>query len=168
MVTGWNTLSGMRQVEIGGEITVDQLLRMLDSPAVVRRRDEVVIPSMTVGQAADLLEAGDVSPTVRDEVLNGPVTVGQIANFLRKNKALRDRRDQTITLKATVGDLLDLFGEERVKNLVQTKTAEAAYKPEYARTFRNIAWNWLMLGIFILAFALLATVSLEMIDKDKR
>ena len=168
MVTGWNTLSGMRQVEIGGEITVDQLLRMLDSPAVVRRRDEVVIPSMTVGQAADLLEAGDVSPTVRDEVLNGPVTVGQIADFLRENKALRDRRDQTITLKATVGDLLDLFGEEQVKNLVQTKTAEAAYKPEYARTFRNIAWNWLMLGIFILAFALLATVSLEMIDKDKR
>ena len=119
--------------------------------------------------ASDLLSGRRESrDTVRDEVLNGPITVGQIADFLRENKALQDRRDQTITLKATVGDLLDLFGEERVKNLVQTKTAEAAYKPEYARTFQNIAWNWLMLGIFILAFALLATVSLEMIDKDKR
>ena len=47
-------------------------------------------------------------------------------------------------------------------------TAQAAYKQEYERSFENIAGNWVMLVLFILLFAGLATIVLEMIDKDKR
>ena len=67
-----------------------------------------------------------------------------------------------------MGDVLDIIGEENVKNFVQRKTAEAAHKPEYESSTRNIVRNWLMLGVFVAVFAALATLMLEMIDKDKR
>ena len=34
MTTVWNTVSGMRSTEIGGEVTLGQILDVLDSPAV--------------------------------------------------------------------------------------------------------------------------------------
>ena len=49
-----------------------------------------------------------------------------------------------------------------------TKTAAAAQKPEYERSVRNVINNWLFLFLFICLFAILATISLELIDKDKR
>ena len=52
--------------------------------------------------------------------------------------------------------------------MVQQKTAQAAYKPEYAQSENNIVNNWLMLGVFVIVFALMATVALELIDRDKR
>ena len=51
---------------------------------------------------------------------------------------------------------------------VKSCTAAAAYKKEYANDPINIIDNWFMLCVFILAFAMLATVVLELIDKDKR
>ena len=100
--------------------------------------------------------------------MNQPVTLGQIADFLKNNSALQARRDQTVSLKGTVGDLLDLAGEENLKAIVQKKTAAASCKEIYDRTPENISGNWAMLGLFALLFALLSTLSLELIDKDKR
>jgi hypothetical protein len=61
-----------------------------------------------------------------------------------------------------------MFGEEKLKALVQQKTAEASRKPEYERTTENVLGNWMMLVSFILLFALLSVLALELIDKDKR
>ena len=80
----------------------------------------------------------------------------------------QQQRDRTITLKATVGEMIDLLGEENVRETIQQKTAAAAYKPEYKNSVGNIAGNWAVLCLFILGFAMLATIVLEMIDKDKR
>ena len=253
MVTAWNTLSGMRDSEVGGTFTLGQVMDMLDSPAVEKRRDMEIVKSYTVGEAAEILseaeeslhlrekeithpvklreiisliqdsdqfsdvrglvlaegedgqitvgsllsmlessedmqaeldrEIGttitlgqvldflhleDAAAAMKDETLNAPVTLGDIADFLKNNQALQDRRDQEITVKATIGDLFDLVGEENVKNIVQQKTAEASRKDEYERSVENISWNWIVLGIFILVYALFATISLELIDKDKR
>ena len=89
-------------------------------------------------------------------------------DFIRTNKKLEEKKDQTITVNMTVGEIMDIFGEENVKQFIQEKTAQAAYKQEYERSFGNIAGNWVMLVLFILLFAGLATIVLEMIDKDKR
>ena len=64
--------------------------------------------------------------------------------------------------------MLDLLGEENVKEFIMRKTAEASRKPEYEKTRDNVLRNWLMLVVFAFAFAALATLILEMIDKDKR
>ena len=249
MVTAWNTLSGMRDKEVGGTITVGEILDLLDSEAVEKRRDTEVLRSYTVGEAVDFLNAAEgslhlrereiVQPfTLRDAIgkilsedgyaelrsrelirgitlesllndmleseklqsvldkeigrtitlgqvldflhadevlksagdvtLNEPVTLGQIADLLKNNTALQQQRDKTITLEMSIGDLFELFGEENVKTAIQQKTAEASHKEEYERTPGNIIRNWLMLFAFIVIFALLATISLELIDKDKR
>ena len=55
----------------------------------------------------------------------------------------------------TVGELLEIFGEEKVKDLVQQKTAAASYKAEYERSADNIVENWLSLIGFALLFAFL-------------
>ena len=141
MTSVWNTLSGMRETEIGGEVTVGQILDALDSLVVEQYRDTEVNETMTVGEIADLL---------------------------KNDEALQQQRDRTITLKTTVGQVMDSIGEENVKNFIQEKTAAAAYKKEYESSKINIIRNWLMLGVFILAFAMLSTIVLELIDKDKR
>ena len=48
------------------------------------------------------------------------------------------------------------------------KTSDASYNPDYERTLDNVMGNWMMLVLFALAFAMLSTLSLEMIDRDKR
>ena len=195
MVTAWNTLAGMRNSEIGGTVTLGQILDLLDSPAAEKHKDTVVMKSVTVGEAAEILNAADESlhlretqitdsltlgdvldilqaseliEEVKDEKLNDPVTLGQITGVLKNNKALQARRDKTYTIHATVGDLFDAFGEENIKNMVQQKTAKAAYKSEYDRNIYNIFENWFMLCVFALGFALLSVIVLERIDKDKR
>jgi len=253
MTTVWNAVSGMRNTEIGGTITLGQILDMLDSKAVEKYRDTVVLKSYTVGEAAeilndaesslhlrekeilhpvtvrtlvktllesdafsrirerklwvttdgivtidsllrdllasdkadevldteigatvtlgqvlDFLHADEIAEEKKDVTLNPEVTLGQIVDLLKNNKALQAQRDRTFTLKATVGDIFDVFGEENIRQLVQEKTAAASHKDEYERNVNNIVRNWLMLALFVLVFAFLATLSLELIDKDKR
>lgn len=255
MTTVWNTVSGMRDTEIGGEVTLGQILDALDNPAVEKYRDTEILKSYTVGEVAeilnsaeeylhlrekevahsftlreianailtddhlkeirdlellegkngkpgttagdvltklvnnkklaalldrelgktltlgqvlDALHAQDLVDQVSDVRVNKPVTVGAIVDFLKNNEALQGQRDRTITLKTTVGNVMDFLGEENVKEFIQSRTAAAAYKEEYARTPENVIRNWLMLCLFIAVFALLATVALELIDKDKR
>ena len=255
MVTAWNTLSSMRDNEIGGTFTLGQVLDLLDSPAIEARRDTEIMKSMTVGEVADLLNKADetlglrqievtnpvsvrsllellntsqalekirstrLTPAIgetesvtvgdllerilqneeiqssldkeigttltlgqvldflhaqeltevfRDETANPAITLGDAVDFLKNNEAIQARRDESFTLKTTIGELFDLFGEENVQRIVQEKTAAASQKAEYARTQENITHNWLMLGVFILVFAVLSILSLELIDKDKR
>ncbi len=168
MVTAWNTLSGMKSSEIGETVTVGRLLEILDSDPVAKHRGETLIPSVTLGEAADYLNVRLDDSADRNEVLNDPVTIGEFLDFAQNSETLRDNREQEITLKTTVGEVIDLFGEDNVREIVQKKTAEAAYKAEYERSAGNIVKNWLMLFAFILAFAALATIVLELIDKDKR
>ena len=185
----WNTLSGMKNTEVGGSVSVSDILDRLDNPTLQQKREDVLVKSYTVGELARVL--ADPSLGLRDKVVagvtvgevldgmaedpeysgntvNAPLTVGDVVDFLKTNQVIQGQRDKTLTVKATVGELMEIVGEDNVKEFVMRKTAEASRKPEYERTVGNIVGNWLMLGLFILAFAGLATIVLEMIDKDKR
>jgi hypothetical protein len=185
----WNTLSGMKNTEVGGSVSVSDILDRLDNPTLQQKREDVLVKSYTVGELARVL--ADPSLGLRDKVVagvtvgevldgmaedpeysgntvNAPITVGDVVDFLQTNQVIQSQRDKTLTVKATVGELMEIVGEDNVKEFVMRKTAEASRKPEYERTVGNIVGNWLMLGLFILAFAGLATIVLEMIDKDKR
>ena len=170
MTTVWNTVSGMRDSEIGKDVTVETLMKFLDSDAVKRNNDKVVLKSYTVGEIAEMLGVTEEGETFQgaDTIINDEVTVGQIAELLKGSQFLERHKDKVLSLKTTVGDVLDLFGEENVKEFVQQKTAAAAHKDEYERTPENIARNWAMLFVFIAVFACLATIVLGLIDKDKR
>ena len=185
----WSTLSGMKDSEISGSISVGDIIDKLDNPVVQKRRDNVILKSYSVAEIAQILadpsmglrdhKVGDMTlgeildelqkdPDLNAEKVNKQLTVGDVVDFLKTNEALQASRDTTFTLKTTVGEMLDLLGEENVKEFVMRKTAEASRKPEYEKTRDNVLRNWLMLVVFAFAFAALATLILEMIDKDKR
>ena len=168
MNTVWNTVNGMRNNEIEETVTVGQLLDALDSGTVGRYRDETVIPAMTVGEAAEYMNISLPEKTDPDEVLNDPVLLGDIIDLLKASKTVQENREQEFTLKITVGELISLLGEDHVKEFVRQKTAEAAYKEEYAQSVENILGNWAMLVLHMLFYAAVATLLLELIDKDKR
>ena len=166
MTSVWTTVAGLKDEVIGGTVTVGEVMEYMDNPSLQKYRDRVAVKALTVADVENFLDTEN--KTGSDEVLSEPVTVGQIMDFIRTNKTLEEKKDQTITVNMTVGEIMDIFGEENVKQFIQEKTAQAAYKQEYERSFGNIAGNWVMLVLFILLFAGLATIVLEMIDKDKR
>ena len=150
-------------------LTLQKLLDEVTSSEELKSLlDKEIGTTVTVGQVLDFLKVDEAVQERADQTFNPPVTLGQIADFLKNNEALQAKRDQSFTVTVTIGELFELFGEENVQALVQRKTAEASYKPEYERTTDNIVDNWLMLGVFIALFALMSMISLKMIDKDKR
>ena len=151
MTSVWTTVAGLKDEVIGGTVTVGEVMEYMDNPSLQKYRDRVAVKALTVADVENFLD-----------------TERQIMDFIRTNKKLEEKKDQTITVNMTVGEIMDIFGEENVKQFIQEKTAQAAYKQEYERSFENIAGNWVMLVLFILLFAGLATIVLEMIDKDKR
>ena len=169
MILKEDALKQVRDLKLIGDKTLGDVLAALTSTeAAGKILDKEFGRTITVGQVLDALHTEEIVKAASDVQVNPPVTVGTIVDFLKNNEALKKQRDKTITLKTTVGEILDLFGEENVKEFIQTKTAQAAYKAEYANTVENIVDNWIMLFIFIAVFAVLATIVLELIDKDKR
>ena len=164
MATGWNTLNSMRNSTIDETVTVGQLMDLLDSPAVEKRRDLEVINRSTVDTAAGIAGIPEEIITPSDET----VTLGTIVDLLKSNAWLQENRDKSYRIKATFGEVIEILGEEKVKETIQKKTAEAAQKEAYEHTVGNVAENWGILLLFIFCFAALATLALELIDKDKR
>ena len=168
MAAGWTALNSMKNSEIEETVTVGRILEILNSEAMEEYRDEVVIPALTAGEAAELLKMREISDEEKNTVLNDPVTFGELLAAANTSEFIQKRKDESFTVKTTVGKLISIFGEENVKSYLQQKTAEAARKPQYEQSFANITGNWFCLCLFILGFALLSVISLELIDKDKR
>ena len=188
MASAWNTLYSMKSQEISGTVTLGELLDMLDSPIVEKRRDKIVLRSYTIGEVSDFLASlsgGETAPAGTgstaeakvinqavmanpDEVFNEPVSLGELADLLKSSEALRQRRDRPFPFKFTIGELFEVVGEDNVRDFVRQKSAAVGQKNEYAQTVSNIALNWLALAGFILLFAFLSMLVLEFIDKDKR
>ena len=168
MDTVWSTVNSMRNSVIEETVTIGQLLDALDSEPVARYRGETIIPAVTAGEAAEYLNINLPETTDPAEILNEPVTLGEIIDLLESDETAQLNRDQSFTLKATVGELISLLGEDHVREFVQNKTAEAAYKADYEQSVGNIAVNWFMLLVHTMVYAMIATLLLEFIDKDKR
>ncbi len=151
------------------DLTLGDLLdRFLGSETLQELLDREIGTEITLGRLAEILHLPAILEQMKDVTLNQPVTLGQIVDYAKNSTMLREHAEDTITVKTTVGEVLDFFGEENVKNLIQTATADASRKPEYDLNLENILSNWFMLVVFIVFFALLSTISLELIDKDKR
>ena len=94
MVAGWNTLKSMRKTEIGGEISIDQLLGYVDEKA--GDRSELI---------ADL----------RSKEVSSDLTVGEVLDLVAKDPNLEEERQKKYPASVTIGELIDLFGEDQAK-----------------------------------------------------
>ena len=122
----------------------------------------------TVGDVLDMVDRTGIMEQYRDVQLGGVTTVGEAVDTLSSLDDIQAQRDKSFTLKTTVGKVLDIVGQDKVKSFLEEKAAAASYKSDYELTKDNVMKYWMHLLTFILAFALLSTVTLEFIDKDKR
>ena len=90
------------------------------------------------------------------------------ASLLAGNPDVQARRDTEITVKTSLGKVLDIIGEDNVKTFLEEKAAAASYNPDYDCSVDTVLDYWMHLSLFIWVFALLAMITLEFIDKDKR
>lgn len=167
-------LEALREQELvtvagGAAVTAGDVLEgLLRDESVQDLLDEEISGPLTLGDVLDALGAGEAVEARKEETVNQPVTLGEVIDLVVNNEALKAEREREFTFQTTIGDLMDLFGEENVKALIQEKTAAASRIADYDRTLKNVVRNWFMLMLFAMAFALLAVVALEMIDRDKR
>ena len=150
-------------------VTVGKLLKDLTESDQARSLLEWRISrTVTVGEVLDRLDAAGILERYADLEIDARVNLGEVVDALAQNGDAQANRDQEITLKTTLGKLLDIVGEDKVKAFLEEKAAEASYTPDYAYDLENVVDYWLDLFVFIVAFAILSTVTLEFIDKDKR
>ena len=167
MAAGWTAVNSMRNSKISEEITVGQVLDVLNSNAMAKYREVVIAGPKSEAEMAEILELGEAGEQYAF-ALKEPITFGDLLDFANNSELIQNRRDKSFPVDVTVGDLMDIFGEENVKAFLQVRTAEAAQKHQYEKSRVNVLINWFFLCVFILGFALMSTVSLELIDKDKR
>ena len=155
MVTGWNTLNKVRDSEIVYITTVGELTDALSSH-VTKETDETLEKNNA--------ESTETGPEQIDNLFETVQSAAAYADTVLTEEA----RNEKVKVAFTIDQLMEIVGEERVKEAVQQKTAETARQPIYERTTMNIIGCWLKLALFALLFALLTIINLEFIDKDKR
>jgi len=121
-----------------------------------------------VSELLDFIHFEEVLESFKDFQVNSDMTVGDVIDAVINNSDISKYRDKKVELKFTFGQLIDAFGEEKIKTMIETTTASAAQKYIFDRTDENIMGNWLQLCFFIVFFAAASTAVLEFVDKDKR
>jgi hypothetical protein len=127
-----------------------------------------VVSTTTVGDVLDIINAEGLLEKYRDVQLGMDIDVGDVISKVADSETMKSFRNQSYTFNSTVGELVEMIGKDRVKDLLQNKIADASFNPDYEHTKPNVTQYWLTLGLFVLAFAALSTITLEFIDKDKR
>ena len=145
--TAWNTLEKMKNSDIPVSITKGELARMFqneDLSAVRNLRD------LDVRVTKDLT-----------------VKTGEIGDMVIDQYKLTENTE-AITFSFTIKDMIDLVGEKAVEKYIKENTSATMRKDYYEQTPANIARYWGALALFALVCAIMATIALEFIDKDKR
>lgn len=150
LATAWNALWGMRDTELNASFTVGQALDFIEES------NDKTVRSFREAKLVD------------DDDLLGTITVDDVVKLLREEELAQELRDKKIDIHVTLSEMMDMVGAEKVRTFVLDTTSAAAFKAEYAFTQENITDYWVMLFLFCVLFACLATVTLEFIDHDKR
>ena len=151
--TPWNALWGMRGAELDTTFTFGQAIDFF------AESDNETIRSIRETPLSD------------DASSFGNVTVGDVLELLLEDEedaAVQALREKPIHVHTTLGELMEIAGLENVRSYVLETTSSAAWKAEYDYAPNNIANYWATLFLFAVAFASLATITLEFIDRDKR
>ncbi len=151
------------------DVTLGRLLDLaLTDESFKELLETPVTHTTTVGDVLDKINAEGLLEQYKDVELGRDTYVGELVDKVAGNETVQEYRDQSYTFNTTVGDLVHLIGEDRVKDILQNKVAEASYVADYDNNWENIVGYWLVLIAFVMVFAILSTITLEFIDKDKR
>ena len=163
-------LESVRNYDFGiPGVTLGKLLQdIMSTDAAKPLMEKKLVQMATVGDLLNIIDANGLMEQYKDTEIGGTTTLGELIDMAANSPVVQSKRDTEIKIKVTVGTLIDLAGEERVKTFLEEKAAAASYVKDYEYELENIVDYWFDLIVFVLAFALLAMITLEFIDKDKR
>ena len=131
-------------------------------------------PFVTISQMMDRMQDNEIHYTLSlrmlvdeldqvenedlDKVLDAVWAVPNVDQYL----------DKEYEVNTTVGQVLDIIGKDDAKRLIEENASKASYVADYEASPDNIYGYWLKLCAFVFVFSLLAMITLEFIDKDKR
>ncbi len=175
MATAWNTLLKLKNTDINVTFTVEQVVSMLgeenQDEAIRNMRAQTfsdatkslldfVLPSEQAESFSELIDS--MGRKYRD------FSFGDAIDAFRASKGYEENKDRSFTLRITVWKLIEMMGEQRIKDFLQNKAAVTQMKPAYALTRSNIVHYWFAFIAFIAVFGALSIITLEFVDKDKR
>ena len=126
MLTAWNTLEGMRDEQVGGTITLGQLIDLMKSPAVEKRKDMEIMKSFTVGEAAEILNKADQMLHLRDKEVSHSFTLRGLLTAARENEEFQQLRDYVIAPAQETVPAQQAVENETGAETKATETASAA------------------------------------------
>ena len=132
MVTAWKTLSGMRDTEVGGSVTVGELLDLLDSPAIQKQQDKEVLKSYTVGEVADILNDAESTLHLRDKEVITPFTLREFCNAIMQHSTFKQLREIEL-VPATEQDAAKTVGSV-IQGLLADESLQQELDQEIGRT----------------------------------
>ena len=144
-------------------------LNVIASQADVNNR-----PFVTISNMLDQMHDAKIQHTVTlGEVLevlrlSGDPQIESVIDSVKADPEMQEYLGESVTIDTTVGQVMEIVGEKELKEYVEKSASEVSYKTEYENTKDNIIGYWGRLAAFIFVYALLAMITLEFIDKDKR
>ena len=132
-------------------------------------------PFVTISEMLDKMQNKEVNVNLTpDQIIEllQVVDNGELKDYIAAMEAspeVQEHHDEVVySTSMTLGELMEIVGEKSVKSYLEESASQANRNPAYDCTRDNIEWYWLRLLMFTVVFALLAMVTLEFIDKDKR
>ncbi|MCQ2457874.1 MAG: ABC transporter permease [Clostridia bacterium] len=126
---------------------------------------------------------------IEDEPISGETTAGELLSVAGKltgddsrlsqiidtatvmvaaDPAYAALAEEKIPFTINLKDVIDGFGREELKASIQERTSASRRNERYEQSWSNITTCWWVLFGFSMLYAVLATVVLEFIDRDKR
>ena len=171
VMTIWNTVNGMRGKEVSATVTLGQVYDLLQNEnieSVAKLRGADISEAINLNTLLEQFGVTEMVDLPEGKLPDLHMTVGDLIDTIISNSEVQAHQSDGYTFESTVGGLIEMAGEDRVADILQNRVAEASQNASYDNTRANILNYWLRLLIFVLAFALLSTITLEFIDKDKR
>ena len=161
----------LRGRKISANVTVDTALETLgeavkDIPYAIRADDSGIAYTLSdlvhmVRDYAREVEASDI-------VLESGATIGEAMDEILNLPFIAQNRDRMLKIDLSIHDLFQMIGEDKLKEFITENSKGINYRKAYIQSAENIRGYWTNLALFSLAFAALAVLTLEFIDKDKR
>ena len=159
----------LRSKEISQYVTVGDILSQLMTSNEFRKfRGEEFMDGVTVGMALTLINEADFMDKYREQKVGGVTTVGEVVDLLAEDESMKDIRSEEIVVSTTVGEAMKLIGKKDTEQKIKERATRMNYHSDYEHSLKNIIYNWLDLGIFIIVFSILTIITLQFVDKDKR
>ena len=159
----------LRQTPITDKLTVNAVLTELENAVNAIGAEHFELSGgMPLTEVLTSIRLYAVSEGYADRRIAGFDTVGELIDYVLSFPYLSEKLNKTYKVDTNMHEIFKLVDENRLKEIVTDSTKGINYSKAYIKSEKNILSYWENLALFVIGFALLAIITLEFIDKDKR